>query len=541
MCCLLQQAVGAKAPNSHFRGRKPITTIFGSNGLTVGDGMAFPHWYGVGDHRVFAVEVSAASLFGGNYPRIGAPSARSLNCKVSRCRAQYNSVLKSLCDRHKMHEKLLALKCLDDSVTPAQYQLMHNKWDNELGDFMASAEDQCTKFKSSQIEYSPTVGIFIKRRSILKWILRWYEGKVPDTRNLLRAAGRNNVENPLTTSREDIEARLVACIGHLMELKKIAPELRRKHLLQCLIDAKERGDDKAVAEIIRIRQKECDRKRQRGINVVVKPGQGRMVMAVQVMEDGGLTTYDTHEDIVRVVNSKIGQRYKLGHRSPLSSGQLAEEIGQFAEKEAASKILDGTYEFPEGTDYALIELLKEAAALKMEFDETDELDSGRLTVEDFIEFWHSAREETSSSDSGRHFGHYIAASDDPELAILHVESMNIAASYGLPLDRWKSALTVLLEKVMGNMLMEKLRAICLLEADFNWWLKITFARKMMSRIRGQGHIPMEQFATAGKCPIDGTMCKQMGFFDRANTLHVPAVMNSVDAEQCYDAVNHAAT
>ena len=171
----------------------------------------------------------------------------------------------------------------------------------------------------------------------------------------------------------------------------------------------------------------------------------------------------------------------------------------------------------------------------MEFEDIDEIDSGRLSVEDFVEFWHTAREETSSSDSGRHFGHYIAASDDPELAILHVESMYIAASYGLPLDRWKSALTVLLEKVMGNMLMEKLRAICLLEADFNWWLKITFARKMMSRIQGQGHIPMEQFATAGKCPIDGTMCKQMGFFDRANTLHVPAVMNSVDAEQCYDA------
>lgn len=100
---------------------------------------------------------------------------------------------------------------------------------------------------------------------------------------------------------------------------------------------------------------------------------------------------------------------------------------------------------------------------------------------------------------------------------------------------------VLLEKVMGNMLMEKLRAICLLEADFNWWLRITFSRKMMSNIRQEGHIPLEQFATAGKCPIDGSMCKQLGFFDRANTLHFPAVMNSVDAEQCYDAVNHAAT
>lgn len=169
------------------------------------------------------------------------------------------------------------------------------------------------------------------------------------------------------------------------------------------------------------------------------------------------------------------------------------------------------------------------------------MDDRHLTVEDFIGFWCSAREETSSSDSGRHFGHYIAASDDPYLAILHVESMNIAASYGLPLDRWKSALTVLLEKVLGNQLMEKLQAISLLEADFNWWLKITFAQKMMSRIRKQGMIPIEQFATAGKCPIDGSMCKQTGFFDRANTLHFPSVINSVDAEQCYDAVNHAAT
>jgi len=348
MCCLLEQAIGAKAPNSHFRGNKPITTIFGSNGLTVGDGMAYPHWYGVGDHRVFVVEVSASSLFGGKYPTIGSPKARTLNCKISRCRKQYNSVLKSLCDRHKMHEKLLHLKHLDESVTPAQYQLMHNKWDNELGDFMASAEEQCTKFKSSLIEYSPTVGVFIKRRSILKWILRWYDGKVPDVRNLLRAAKRNNVENPLTTSREDIEARLVACIGHLMELKKIAPELRRKHLLSCLIEARKRGDDTAVAEILRIRRKECDRKRQLAIDKVVKPGQGRMVMAVQVSEGGELTTYDTHEDIVRVVNSRIGERYKLGHRSPLSAGRLLEEIGQFAEKEAATRILDGSYEFPEG-------------------------------------------------------------------------------------------------------------------------------------------------------------------------------------------------
>eukprot|EP00956_Cyclotella_meneghiniana_P028832 scaffold68204_cov23-Cyclotella_meneghiniana.AAC.4 len=282
-----------------------------------------------------------------------------------------------------MHEKLLRLKVLDESVSAADYQLMHNKWDDELGDFMASAEEQCPKFKSCQIEYSPTVGLWLERRSILKWILRWHDGKVPDSRNLERAARRNGIESPLTSPREDIEARLVACIGHLMELRKIAPELRTKHLRQCLVTAIENGDEEAIQEITRIRRKECDRKRRMNINKYVKPNQGRMVMAVQVDENGTPVRYDSHDGFVRVVNSRIGQRYKLGLRSPLSMGQLAEDIGQYAEKEAAQRILDGTYEFPEGTDEALIELLKEAARIRVAFD-TNDTEPDYVTVEDFI-------------------------------------------------------------------------------------------------------------------------------------------------------------
>jgi len=51
---------------------------------------------------------------------------------------------------------------------------------------------------------------------------------------------------------------------------------------------------------------------------------------------------------------------------------------------------------------------------------------------------------------------------------------------GLPLERWGKGLTVLLEKVMGNNYINKLCVICLLEADFNWWNKLVFARRMMS-------------------------------------------------------------
>ena len=98
-----------------------------------------------------------------------------------------------------------------------------------------------------------------------------------------------------------------------------------------------------------------------------------------------------------------------------------------------------------------------------------------VTIEEYVEFWKSAKEQTSPSDSGRHFSHYAAASHNPEVAELHVGSLNAAATRGLPLNQWRSAVIVLLEKVMDNILVDKLRAICLLEADFNWWLKLIYA------------------------------------------------------------------
>jgi hypothetical protein len=37
------------------------------------------------------------------------------------------------------------------------------------------------------------------------------------------------------------------------------------------------------------------------------------------------------------------------------------------------------------------------------------------------------------------------------------------------------------------------------------------------------------------------MAKQLGFLDKANTLHITAAVDQVDAEQCYDAVLHSVT
>jgi hypothetical protein len=46
-------------------------------------------------------------------------------------------------------------------------------------------------------------------------------------------------------------------------------------------------------------------------------------------------------------------------------------------------------------------------------------------------------------------------------------------------SRWGNELMVLREKVFGNIYIDKMRAICLLEADYNWLNKFVFTKQMM--------------------------------------------------------------
>ena len=75
------------------------------------------------------------------------------------------------------------------------------------------------------------------------------------------------------------------------------------------------------------------------------------------------------------------------------------------------------------------------------------------------------------------------------------------------MDRWGLALTVLLEKQFGNIYLEKMRAICLLKADFNWLNKLIFAKCMMDQAYDNGMVPVEQFAHCGTQASSGVLCK----------------------------------
>ena len=159
MTCLMQRAMGEMVPNSHFSRKGQISTIFGSPGVVTGNGMCYPHWYGVGDHRAMVLEIAALNAFDGSFPTIATPTARILSCRTKRHRGKYCTRLRELIEEHRMNERLQEIHAL----TGEQYTAAHNQWDNELGDYMRSAEHDCSHYKDGSIEFSPTVGQWLRK------------------------------------------------------------------------------------------------------------------------------------------------------------------------------------------------------------------------------------------------------------------------------------------------------------------------------------------------------------------------------------------
>jgi hypothetical protein len=121
--------------------------------------------------------------------------------------------------------------------------------------------------------------------------------------------------------------------------------------------------------------------------------------------------------------------------------------------------------------------------------------SCEITKEDYQRYWKKPRERTSSSISGLHYGHYKAAAQSDQLSEIHALLMELAVTGGSTLARWETGLSCMLEKTAGVIKVKKLRAILLMEADFNFFNGLMFASRMMRQAKTQARISLECYGS----------------------------------------------
>jgi hypothetical protein len=140
------------------------------------------------------------------------------------------------------------------------------------------------------------------------------------------------------------------------------------------------------------------------------------------------------------------------------------------DREGVLEILEGTFVPPEGTSDATIIVLEEISKIAKEVT----LGSTRIDVqtEEFSTYWRGVNERTSSSTSKIHFEHYKVAALRKRYAAFFARKLSFIARSGWAPSRWGNGMNVLLEKIAGIALVNKLRAILLFEVDSNMFIRL---------------------------------------------------------------------
>jgi hypothetical protein len=232
----------------------------------------------------------------------------------------------------------------------------------------------------------------------------------------------------------------------------------------------------------------------------VKDPQCQSVLKVQQVINGEVQEFREQDEIEQAIQRECKVRFTLAHSAPIMSTLLGERLCYLSDKETARQIITGTYDIPDKLNRATEMILEEIGRMGVRIvnEEGAEIE---ITPEDFKQFWKRVKEFTSSSMSGIHYGHYKAASLDQFSTNLLTQQLTIIARSGVPPESWSVGLQVMLEKIAGVCLEDKLRAIQLYKADYNFYNQFAFGEKAMNAITDNRFLPEELFSQKGSTAI----------------------------------------
>ena len=141
--------------------------------------------------------------------------------------------------------------------------------------------------------------------------------------------------------------------------------------------------------------------------------------------------------------------------------------------------------------------------------------------------------------SGRRFGHYKAAAKNKFLSNIHANFCNAVVIVGTSIPRWEKSLTVMLEKIKNNIKVNKLRAILLMEADFNFINKLMFGQCLMFQVRKYNRIPQELYGGLQNKLSQEVAINRRLSLDNFKLKRKNGAIAGVDATQCYDRIVHS--
>ena len=267
--------------------------------------------------------------------------------------------------------------------------------------------------------------------------------------------------------------------------------------------------------------------------------------------------YKTIHDQQEIENLLIARNiahFGQAQGSPFTTSPIVNKIGYKGTNNFSTKIIRG--------DDISLDLHNMSGGLK---EIIQILNNGKHTPkfsihidqEEFMGGFRKWREETATSPSGRHLGHYKAllraeyeneTEEDKKqqskiknkignqifTTIFHIAMATLRS--GETLTRWSKVNSSMIEKLPGQPLITKLRVIHLYEADYNLILKLLWTR----RLTWKAHLtktlhPSQAGSRPGRSAIDVVLYKEHKYLYSELTRTALLTMDN-DAKACYDRI-----
>jgi len=524
---------------THQRGRRAIDGIYMSRSLLHGARGGFLQFGDVmgSDHRAVWVDISADIVGMKHQDPITSPARRRLKCQDPRIIQKYNQELLKVVMAEGWEQRMSTLfEAAANNKWSAGLLTEYNALDQEFTKAKLAAELGCRKFKAGRQPWTPALTQAIQRILYWKGVAKRAQGGQISTTVLKRRAIKGQLQfscEHWALPRNYIQQRISSAYDDYLLIKK--QKHRRETWLTQLVEAM--ATAKNIPKLRLWKQiKLTETARNQASQVKRATGQTQVHSGLSQVStpdtnnpNSRIMVYDK-DNIEKACLTEAHHRFTQAADTPilrLSRHTGLDNLGTGSP--AFTQILDGTFDMSAIQDPYTVQLLthlgRPPGIKEIELRTKAEYRAG----------WKKAKEQTSSSPSGVHFGHYIASIEEMVLEKINRLMATIPLLTGISPARWRRTLNVMLEKMAGNCSVEKLRIIMLFEADFNnnnKWL----GRAIMANAERQQLLAPEQYGSR-KGKAAGVQClNKRLFYDYIRAMHIPAALCSNDAKSCYDRI-----
>jgi hypothetical protein len=446
------------------------------------------------DHRGFFIDFQTSRLFGNDTQPLGPAAFRDFSAKCPIDNSKYIVAKHAHLTEQNFFTHLSRLQSLSDGDHDLAERLDTN--------LRAAAEAASKRVKR---HYKPWWSLTITKAranvAVLRRLLSGFRTNIDVTDVLISRLIELGSDMTLPTTLLSCQTLLQQKTAVLRDMEKNSLQLRHEEMEVLASVALDNGDKTKQQRIDKLRNSEAHVAMYRKIKAIRGKNSFGGFTSIDVplswpaahidpttvssLPDPKTATewrtVDLPDEIVYYLLMRNRLHFGQAHGTPFTEPTFTHHLDWAASTETAELILEGDFDTTELSDIQAL-LMKHCARLHQDVLPLS------ITEAQFISKFKLWKENTSTSPSGLHLGHYKALvlrndadvsteegqaieRQRKELIAAHVAMINYALRHSYSYHRWKNVVNVMIQKEPGNSKVHRLRVIHIYEADYNFLLQ----------------------------------------------------------------------